>query len=264
MTSPGRVPSLGTRSTLDLVERFSDAAERFGVVVATVDLQAPVRTCPGWTVYDLVVHLGNIHAWAATIVETGRSAPEQDDQPRSRRGRVVSEWYAGKAEDLYEVLRAVDPDRPCWNFAFGEGSARFWQRRQAHEATVHGIDLDTAAGHTTPVSPLLAEDGVDEVLRVFGHRMHQRGRPARLTAPLTVTATDTARAWTLLPDPSGPAAGPPRVIDRAQPDADQVSAPAETLYRVLWKRAPTEDLARTGGPVARERINDFLGSPLVP
>lgn len=32
--------------------------------VATVELKAPVPTCPGWTVADLVVHVA---AWAAYL-----------------------------------------------------------------------------------------------------------------------------------------------------------------------------------------------------
>ncbi|QNN53884.1 maleylpyruvate isomerase family mycothiol-dependent enzyme [Nocardioides mesophilus] len=284
MTSHG-IP--GLRGGLDLVERFVDVAERFTAGIAVADLHAPVAGCPGWTTYDLAVHLGNVHAWAATVVETGRSAPGQNDEPRVRRSRAVSDWYAGKAEDLYQVLRAADPQRPCWNFAFGDdGLTSFWQRRQLHETTVHVMDLDAATGVVTPVSPLLAEDGVDEVLTVFLHRMHRRGHPTALTAPLSLVTTDTGRAWTLTPrtthavpsdtagapmpsqpgsrDQAGPAVlveGPPMVVGRRHPQADTLSAPAENLYRVLWKRAPVAEVSCSGD---RSRIDAFLGSRLVP
>ncbi len=287
MTQPGRISRIDTtRPSLDFVALFADAAERFGVAVADTDLHAQVPRCPGWTAYDLVVHLGNIHAWAATIVETGRSAAQQNDEPRSRRPRVVSEWYAGKAEDLYEVLRAADPGSPCWNFAFDEGVAGFWRRRQLHETTVHTVDLDAAAGRSTAIAPEVAEDGVDEVLRVFLHRMHQRGFPAELTAPLSVVASDTGRAWTLTPRPTPPAPeavvpqqasgpdrrpveqgggppedGPPLVVERPHPQADRITAPAELLYRALWKRADTAGLERSGD---EERIGAFLASRLTP
>jgi uncharacterized protein (TIGR03083 family) len=267
---------------LDFVEQYVMSAERFAIAVASSDLTARVPSCPAWTVHDLVCHLGNVHAWAATIVETGLRAVEQNDEPRSRRPRVVSEWYAGKAEDLYEVLRAADPDRPCWNFVFDEGSAGFWQRRQLHETTIHAVDLDAAGGRTTDVDPVVAADGIDEVLTVFLHRMHHRGLPATLTAPLCLVATDVDRAWTVMPravvtDPSAgvpaqprgstteaaPALieGPPRVVERRHPRADQVSAPADVLYRVLWKRRAADDLTLSGDS---RRIDAFLASPLVP
>ena len=92
-------------TTVDFTEEYAAAAERLAVAVARSDPRAPVPGCPGWSVLDLVLHVGNVHAWAASIVETGRAAAEQNDRPSSSRPRVVSSWYAGKAEDLYEVIR---------------------------------------------------------------------------------------------------------------------------------------------------------------
>jgi uncharacterized protein (TIGR03083 family) len=269
----------GTATGVDYVTTYAAAAGRFADGVAESDLQAPVPACPGWTVRDLVVHLGNTHAWAATIVETGAYARTQSDDPGSHKPRVVSEWYAAKAEDLYRVLRATAPDRPAWNFAFGDGDAGFWRRRQLHETTIHAVDLAQAAGRIERVTPAVATDGVDEVLRVMLKRMHDRGRPAALTAPLTLQCDDTGRAWTLTPRPSGappespvpaqsrsaeePPAGsaPPLVVDRRHPQADQVSGPASALYLALWHRAPYDGLDRSGDVA---RIDAFLSSRLVP
>lgn len=273
-----------TTNRLDLVEQFVVAAERFAVAVASTPMDAAVPTCPRWTAYDLVCHVGNVHAWAATIVETCRRAAQQNDEPRSRKPKVVSEWYAGKAEDLYEVLRSTDPEAPCWNFASGAGFAGFWSRRQAHETTIHTLDLLGCAGEDVglEIDAGLAADGVDEVLTVFLPRMHDRGHPAELTAPLCLVSTDVGRSWTVSPravvaDPrsglpvqprgsdteSAPAVvdGPPRVVQRRLPGADQVAAPAQTLYRVLWGRGSRDELAVTGDVA---RIHAFLDSRLVP
>ena len=270
-------------TTLGFVELFSAAAEGFAVNVAWSDLRARVPGCPDWTAYDLVVHLGNVHAWAATIVETGRPAAEQNDEPRSSKPRVVSSWYAGKAEDLYEVLRAAPADRATWNFAYGAGVAGFWHRRQLHETTVHRLDLDLAAGRDpAPVDPRLAADGVDEVLTVFARRMAARGHPARLDRPLTLTASDTGDSWLVLPPvrdhgssvvPAQPSTGPdehpPVDVRRGSAGADRseavdrLEAPAEVLYRLLWRRAVLDEAAaRVDGDEAR--IRAFLGSRLVP
>ena len=268
----------GTATGVDYVTTYAAVAGRFADGVAESDLQAPVPACPGWTVRDLVVHLGNTHAWAATIVETGAYARTQNDDPGSHRPRVVSEWYAGKAEDLYRVLRATAPDTPAWNFAFGEGDAGFWRRRQLHETTIHAVDLAQAAGRTERVSADVASDGVDEVLRVMLKRMHDRGHPAALSAPLTLQCDDTGRAWTLTPRPAPPpqepvpaqprstedtpvGSGPPLVVERRHPQADQVSGSASALYLALWHRAPYEDLDRSGDAA---RIDAFVSSRLVP
>ena len=281
MSAPGT--RRGTVADLDHVELFAAAAERFAVAVAGCDLRALVPGCPGWSTYDLVCHLGNVHAWAATIVETGAAAVDQNDEPRSRKPRAVSEWYAGKAEDLYEVLRGADSEAACWNFAFGEGKAAFWGRRQLHETTIHQVDLDAAAGRDTELATEVCTDGVDEVLRVFLHRMHHRGNRAALTAPVCLVATDTDDAWTVSPRVGAPrdagvpvqvrgsvsesappvVTGPPVVVERRHPSADRVEAPADVLYRLLWQRCPVEDpaVSVSGDPA---RVAAFLGSRLVP
>src|SRR5688572_20035292 len=129
---------------IDFVGEFAAAARWFTRRLARSDLSAPVPTCPDWTVLDLATHLGNVHAWPASVIETGHAVQGLDDGPESTRSRKVAEWYQGRAEDLYAVLRDSPPDRPCWNFAYGVGVAGFWHRRQAHEAVMHGIDLAIA------------------------------------------------------------------------------------------------------------------------
>jgi uncharacterized protein (TIGR03083 family) len=251
-------PSAG----LGFVEDFAAAVERFAVAVGWADLRTPVAACPGWSVYDLVVHLGNIHAWAATIVETGESTAEHDDEPRSSKPRSVSEWYFAKAEDLYQVLRQTPPERPCWNFAFGAGVAEFWQRRQLHETTVHQVDLDLAAGRTVEVSAAIAADGIDELLSVMLARVSHKGYPSALAAPLELAASDTGDRWLLVPD-AGPEPAPPQVSRRvasASEAEDRVVAPADVLYRALWHRRVDPAALRISGEESRVRA--FLHSRL--
>ncbi len=253
-------PPVPTRAQLRFDEEFATAAEWFAVTVASVDLRSPVPTCPGWSTYDLVTHLGNIHGWAATVVETGQRAPGQNDEPESRKPKAVASWYAGKAEDLYEVLRSVKPDEPCWNFAFGQGEAAFWPRRQLHETTIHSLDLAAASGRTRELRSDISTDGIDEALRVFGHRMHQRGFPAELSSALSIVAHDTGSAWTLRP--STPAQqSAPEVHEGLDGSADRIEGPASALYALLWKRLPSSDsaLAFTGDAA---RIQAFLDSRL--
>ena len=128
----------------------------------------------------------------------------------------------------------------------------------------------------------MAADGVDEVLTVMLHRMHARGHPAALTAPICLTCEDTGHMWTVSPRPAesrpgqpvptqarGSAAGaspariegPPLVVSRRHPMADQVSGPAHVLYRALWKRGPVDSLSLSGDLA---RIDAFLSSRLVP
>jgi hypothetical protein len=190
----------------------------------------------------------------------------------------VSRWYLGKAEDLYEVLRRCPSEAPCWNFAFGAGTAQFWARRQLHETTMHQVDLDLVAGREPDLAANVCADGVDEVLTVFVHRMHQRGHVARLSRPLAITATDTRDTWLVSPPRHSPRSAVPsqatgespaplvtraRLGDGDDDAVDRVEGPAGVLHRLLWKRLPVEhpQVHVEGDP---GRVAEFLGSRLVP
>jgi hypothetical protein len=224
-----------------------------------------------------VAHLGNVHSWAATIVETASRSGELDDRPSSHRARRVSEWYLAKAEDLYTVLRNVDPLQPTWNFAFGAGVAGFWQRRQTHETLMHGVDLALAGDHEERLPLHLAVDGIDEALTVFLHRMHSRGYAAALDRPIEVRATDAERSWVVEPAPRAaiPAQASPSdsrawlgtdqtapvVTPGRREGADRVEGPAALVLKVLWKRArPVQPGLTLVGD--EDRVLRFLGSRL--
>lgn len=261
---------------VDFVEEFAVAAEWFADHLLTSSFRAPIPGCPGWNVRDLTVHLGNVHSWAATVVETSLPAEEMHDEPRGHRPGRLAEWYLAKAEDLYRVLRMVEPTRPTWNFAFGDGVAAFWQRRQTHETVLHGVDLAQAQGYAVRLPADLAGDGIDETLTVFLHRMHMRGHRADLTHPLTLRALDTGQTWTLHPvrpwnptvipvqpgSPEGaiPPAGP-TVVAGTEVGADLVEGTAADLLLVLWKRLrPSPATLRQVGDEGR--IARFLASRL--
>lgn len=254
MSTPAHV-----RAEPDFLALFATAARRFGARLREADPRAAVPTCPGWDVLELAVHLGNVHAWAATVVETGRAAPAQDDRPGSRRPATVASWYDGKAGDLYAVLRSTAGDRPCWNFSSGEGEASFWSRRQVHETVVHGMDLELASGLRPEIAPDVAADGIDEALRLFLRRMHDRGHPARLTAPVDLVAADVGRSWTVHPGAGGTV---PLVSEGdGPPSAERIEGPAAAVYALLWKRLPATDAA-LGLAGDQARIAAFLGSRL--
>lgn len=214
------------------------AAERFATALGDADPAAVVPACPGWTVVDLVAHVGNIHTWAAAVVASGGRV----EVPVQRPGGVpLDAWYAARATHLLGVLAASDPDAPCWNFARVGETAGFWRRRQLLEIWMHLVDLDQAHGRRTTLEPALCADGVSETFEVFGPRLHARGFPADLAGPVSFVATDTGDTWTLHPVPDGP----PRVASGpALPD--RVTGTAEQLWLRLWNRATDPTVTVSG------------------
>jgi uncharacterized protein (TIGR03083 family) len=140
-------------------KRLVDAAERAGV-------DAPVPSCPEWTVADLLAHIGRVHRWAAGNVR--QATPDEFwtghvDIP-GEHARV--DWVREGAVELVAALNAAAPTDPAWTFA-GPGTASFWSRRQAHETAMHRVDAELAAGDAPTIAADLAADGLDELLTLL-------------------------------------------------------------------------------------------------
>src|ERR1700759_5001854 len=134
-------------------------------------LDAPVPSCPGWTVTDLVRHTGAAYLPKTLPMRLGDSPGEQDwpdgigAQPPLE---LLDRTYAGLTAEL--TSRAPDSPAPSWYRP--EPTVAFWMRRVAQGTLPPRLDAElaarAAAGH--PVSPVaddLAADGVDEVLIRF-------------------------------------------------------------------------------------------------
>src|SRR5690606_6071362 len=131
------------------------AADAILAVVRSGDLEATVPSCPGWTVRDVVEHLGGVHRWARqNIVDPSTARPLLQSRPAA--GEPLDTWFAEGVSALLDTLRATQPDAPCWTFQEGNGFARFWSRRQAHETTMHRVDVESAVGTPSPYDTELA------------------------------------------------------------------------------------------------------------
>ncbi|MGY1630137.1 maleylpyruvate isomerase family mycothiol-dependent enzyme [Geodermatophilus sp. SYSU D01186] len=232
------------------IEAVVEEGERFGVLVQEVDAgltaadwSTPVPWVPAWTVRDLVGHLGAVHRWATAIVRAG-TADRPAPPPVPPEDGLV-DWYAAGLTGLLHALRDTPPDSPCWHMSpAAEKTAASWARRQAHELVVHRMDLEGAAGvPLTAVDPDLAEDGVDELLRVVVPRWAHTEPLATATASVAVHSTDTGRTWLVrLTD------GVVEVRDDDGPADARLEAPAASLLRRLWGRPA--DVTVDGEPAA--------------
>jgi uncharacterized protein (TIGR03083 family) len=146
-------------------------------IIATVvraDPAAPVPSCPGWALTDLVSHLGTVHAWFRLQIERGPDA-------RVRRHEVAElapvpadpdelpAWFEHGVDRLVAGLETADPsvDWPTWA---GVQASSFLARRMANETALHRWDAEAATGEPSPIPPDQAVDGIDELLEVFAPR----------------------------------------------------------------------------------------------
>lgn len=237
----------------------------FEAIVASHDPDTPVPVSRTWKLRGLASHLGGIHRWAA---ENVRSGVRSSTVPKLPDGADPARWYREGADILLDTLGSADHAAPCWNFTKMPRVKGFWTRRQLHETTIHGRDADLAFGPPRPVAPILAADGVDEVLQALlpvAHRWGDR-MPPQLPGPVLMRLTDTGHSWLLTPDgePVPTVEGPNASASvRTRVVAITVTGRAEDILLLLWQRS---DLSASGvrveGDVAA--VNAFLHGQITP
>jgi uncharacterized protein (TIGR03083 family) len=171
--------------------------------LGAADLRAPVPSCPGWSLGNLVRHIGGGHRWAREVVRTRATGFLPDDQVRKLDGDDSGDmpvtWLVEGAAQLADTLRAAGPNARVWT-PVDRGAAAFWARRFAHETLVHRADAALAAGTEFVVSEGVGHDAVDEWMELDALPQHFDHKPQKreLLGPgrtLAFEATDSGAAW---------------------------------------------------------------------
>lgn len=228
-----------------LLDQIEDRSAALRSAARRAPSDATVPSCPGWTVPDLVAHVGALHRfWAAAVTAGPALLPPED---RAVPGRLPSgdllDWSAGCTADLLDALRAAGPDAGCWTWwaqSGRDGTAGAVARHQVQEAAVFVRDAQAAAGTPEPLPSGLAVDAVDDFLQVvFGAMDGWPHAPARVAV-----VADEGRAWTLILDATGGSAIR-AAAGHGRPEADAtVAASASDLLLALYRRLPWD-----GGPL---------------
>ena len=255
----GRLPSGSVNAPLHTPDWYLDHL-RHEVTTTNrlldgADLDAVVPSCPGWSVAQLVDHVGAVFGWANSAASTaerpaGFPMHADDEAP-------LIEWFAGRAATLIDTLDGLDPEGATWHHWPTDKLNRVWQRRMAQEITVHRWDLEGALGVTGAIDAELASDGIDEFLELYLPRPLGRDGAALPTGSLHLHCTDVEGEWLLeLVD------GEYRLTRAHQKGAAALRGPAETLLLWSWGRAPTshDALSPVGDDQVLAEWAAFMGS----
>jgi uncharacterized protein (TIGR03083 family) len=231
---------------------FLQAVRREGAAFLTTargaDLTAPVPPCPKWTVWDLVRHLGVVYHWQRTHFVRGETTEPTHDRTTAPEGEAVYDWFAGQHAAVLDSLAGLDPQTPAWNWSVRPENAAFWFRRMAHETAVHRWDAQSAAGLPQPVEPVLAADGVSEVLEVFLPGGRRQG-PEDRDGVVRLVATDTGQAWTVRVRGTAVSVLDTDTVFDPGPGAQAAAAgTASDVLLALWGRVPFDVLGVEGDP----------------
>jgi uncharacterized protein (TIGR03083 family) len=222
------------------------AAERelgtFVEAVAAGLLDAPVPTCPDFTVDDLATHVGQFCGfWTHVLCEgTGRPKPPFDDAPDDRVA-----WLREVAHHLDVELRTTPPDTAVWTWFPSDQSAGFVARRIANELAVHRVDAELARGTAAPVAADLAADGIEEIFVLLQHP-EQDGLFSPTHHTLHLHGTDFEPAeWFVDFGPDG------LTMTREHAKGDlALRGAVSDLEMVLYQRPPVGEVQRFGDDAA--------------
>ncbi|MCU1366501.1 MAG: hypothetical protein JWN39_2140 [Ilumatobacteraceae bacterium] len=219
------------------------AALRTAAVTAGLDAQVP--SCPGWTIADLLRHVGEVHLFWSTIVRTRAASVSDVARPTTVEDAVALAAFDARLADLLSILGDTEPTTSVWTWS-DDHTVGFVQRRMAHETAVHRWDAEGAAGTITPIAAALASDGIDEFLEHFLPDVLDGSEP--VGGSVHIHCGDVAGEWTIRPNDDG------YDVTREHAKGDcALRGPASDLLLVLWRRLGTDaiDVVGDAGVAAR-------------
>lgn len=248
---------------------FQTEGLRLGQAAVT-DMDAPVPSCPGWTVADVVRHSVIMYTSAA-----GRLSPagRPDDPVGADRKGLLDSYVRAHSRLASEMARrdpseplkggvvqassTIDPDDDSCEDRPAPGTVGSLFRRMANEAAVHRADVELALGTPGPLDNRQALDGIDEALTVLLPGRYD-GRKRDAAAGRTIGVNTARHHWRVTLHPGGIAVS----HDPGFADAAVSGEPAELLL-YLWGRRPGTIVSRTGDHVVLAAFRTRLAQSML-
>src|ERR1700712_5267870 len=110
----------GTFVGVDFRATLLGETRALGEVIRTADPETPVPSCPGWTMNQLLKHVGRGHRWSAQIIAERRL---ETLDPREVRGGKppddpdgAVEWLNEGAQLVIDAVDRVGAETRVWTF----------------------------------------------------------------------------------------------------------------------------------------------------
>ena len=237
------------RTYLDHLRRDGDAL----AAAAATDLTAPVPSCPGWDVAELVRHTSEVHRHKAAVIRSDGAAWDRRERGPEDRAEVLG-WYRAGLDDLCELFATTDENSPARTWGTGDTVA-WWIRRMAQETAVHRWDAENAVGRGGAIDAALASDGIEEFLGEFipGEAIPYEG-PA---GTVHLHCTDVDGEWTVT---LRPGTVPTYETGHSKGDA-AVRGPAHDLLLFVWRRVGRDAVEVLGDGALVDALWAYLRGP---
>lgn len=242
---------------MDHIPHFRREVTAFTAAARRAVGSAPsVPSCPGWSVVDLVTHLGRVHRMLAPVIRdrltepptVPAAMPTEEAGSAAHTQEVVSaalvEWFAEGADELAAQFGGCRPDEPAWSWS-REHTVGFWLRMQTIEAAVHRWDIEGAVdGAADVLDPVVGGDAVSQTFEVMvPARRGWQSVPAGSGETFRFRQTDGPREWTIRFEGDGAC-----LVDG--PGDVTLAGTASNLALFLWHRLPATECGEIEGDPA--------------
>lgn len=233
------------------IESLHISAARCSDALRRGPLDAPVTSCPGWSLADLARHLGFVHRWARIAALTAEVPDQASIEGPPGDDASLADWIDAGAAALSPVLAGLDLAGPTWHPFPVAKVAAVWPRRQAHETQVHAWDAEHAIGATSPLEPDIAADGIAEYFELIVPRVAQKNERALPSGRLVVDCIDADVRLVISAADDAISVEATTVDDGAR--GPGLSGTAEGILLSLWGRG-----APLVAPVGHPEVSDWL------
>lgn len=184
---------------------------------ARQDLDAPVPTCPGWTMHDLARHVVDLHRFWGHVVAHRLMHPEEPGGELPPDEYLLEEMVEG-ARRFAAVLESTDASTPCWTWA-PQQNAGFVARFHVQEAAIHRWDGEAAVGTPAPIAASIASDALALLASIWSTLAPEAPSAFRVDAVDTPLVVELRTA-------------------REQSLTGTLRGTASELLLVVWRRLP--------------------------
>lgn len=230
-----------TVTDADLLYAVRQNSRLLAAAARSVAPETRVPTCDRWTVAELTGHVAGVQSWVIGVLESRAQEFPGWPEPEPASADPVGAFEAIAAK-LQAALEALDPEAPVWNFEGEVGPARWWIRRMAHEAAIHRVDAEAAAGIASRVDPPeVAADGLDEMFSLFAARRARNKRLQTMRGDFHFHTTDTPGEWVIVFGEDG--------VELRREHAKSsvaVRGPASALLLFAYQRGPADEVEVLG------------------
>lgn len=232
-------PERARQAIIEHTRRLAESA-------AAATPEAAVPTTPGWTIADVVEHVGQTQHWVAEIIERRVADPAQLPTEYAVLPTAPGEWPAWLSESAQRVASAFSDDAldaAVFNAAGDERpGTQFWLFNVLNETVVHGFDAANAADRPADIDADIAAALISHHFAMLTsptwkmHRSESADAIRGAGQTLQWLATDTVDgtgAWFVQRRPDGAT-----WQSRTQQADVTVTGPARSLLLTLTRRLP--------------------------